>query len=251
MHGLMIYDLSDRRQDNVSFGNKADIIEQRTNGRIRPIHFGVNSHKDPLTFKIVFGSDKPLDRFDLEEIAYWLTGHQDYQWLRICQPDLDHCEFRAIITDLQPISIGWLPVAFEAQVRCDCPYAYGLPFSFTYPVNNSTTIKIQNRGSAREVVLPLIRWAPSGSSATSLSIVNQSDNGRTMTLTNLPANQAIVIDADNGLIYPEPYTPGQVSDLYGGFNDTWLQLVPGNNTLLVTGKGQITISGRCWHNVSA
>ena len=53
MYGLMIYDIDGNSQENVSFGNKADIIETRTLNRIQPIHFGVNYHSEPLEFKLV------------------------------------------------------------------------------------------------------------------------------------------------------------------------------------------------------
>ena len=128
MYGLMIYEIGGQGQDDVSFGNTASIIESRTINRVRPIHQGVNYHEDPLEFEVVFGSQEPLDRYELEAISLWLTGYQDYQWLSIDQPDMNRVQYRCFITDLQPISHGWLPVAFKATVRCDCPYAYGYPF---------------------------------------------------------------------------------------------------------------------------
>ena len=55
MYGLMVYDIGGRGQSDVTFGNKASIVETRTNNRIQPIYFGTNYHSKPLEFKLVFG----------------------------------------------------------------------------------------------------------------------------------------------------------------------------------------------------
>ena len=78
MYGLMVYDIGGRGQSDVSFGNKASIVETRTNNRIQPIYFGTNYHSKPLEFKLVFGAERELDRYELEDIAYWLTGRKEY-----------------------------------------------------------------------------------------------------------------------------------------------------------------------------
>ena len=74
MYGLMIYDIDGNGQENVPFGNSAEIIETRTLNRIQPIHFGVNYHESPLQFKLVFGAEDYLDRYELENISFWLTA---------------------------------------------------------------------------------------------------------------------------------------------------------------------------------
>lgn len=47
-YGLMIYDFNGTKQNNVSFGNQASIVETRINNRIQPLHFGVNYHSKPF-----------------------------------------------------------------------------------------------------------------------------------------------------------------------------------------------------------
>ena len=128
MYGMVVCDIDGQGQEEVSFGNVAEIIETRTTNRIQPVHYGVNYHTEPLEFTLIFGSERMLDRYELEEISLWLTGHQEYQWLAIDQPDMDNVQFRCLITELKPIYHGWLPHAFEATIRCDCPYAYSQPW---------------------------------------------------------------------------------------------------------------------------
>ena len=248
MYGLMIYDLDSQKQDDVSYGNRASIIETRTSNRIQPLHFGVNYHSEPLQFKLVFGSEEGLDRFDLEAVSLWLTGHQDYKWLHICQGDLEHVEYRCLITELKPISLWWLPVAFEATIVCDCPYAYSAPWEATYTISggsSATSIALRNHSTVREYIKPVITFTPSAS--TTLEIKNTSDNNRTFELTSLVSADRVYIDSNNGIIQDNGTNH---RNLYGGFNMNFPRLVYGDNALEVKGNGTLTISGRFLHNVA-
>lgn len=244
MYGLMLYDFGGNGQDNVAFGNKASIVERKTNNRIRPIHFGVNYHSSPLQFKLVFGSIEPLDRYEMENIAFWLTGHQDYQWLSIDQPDLERVQFRCLITQLTPLTDGWLPYAFEAQVVCDCPYAYGFPFEYRYDIDGITGILFRNDGSVHEYIKPMLFYTPV--SGGTLSIVNHNDNDREFRLDNIPSSAQVVVNNDNGIIREAV----NGVNLYDGFNLKFFRFVHGDNNLTVTGKGSLIISGRLLYNVA-
>jgi phage-related protein len=241
----MLYDFNGTGQSDVAFGNKADIIETRTNNRIRPIHFGVNYHSSPLQFKLVFGSEEALDRYEMQAVAMWLTGYQNYQWLTIDQPDLGNVQFRCLITELTPLSVGWLPYAFQATVTCDCPYAYGYPFEKTYSLSGSDDgdqIVFYNDSTVREYVKPELSYT--GGSGT-LSIVNASDNDREFKLENLVSSYVVSIDNKNGII-----TEKTGVNLYGGFGLNFFRLVPGDNVLTIKGDGKLTISGQFLYNVA-
>ncbi len=247
MYGMIVCDIDGSGQDDVPFGNTAEIIETRTVTRIHPIHFGVNYHKKPLEFEIVFGAKYHLDRYELQNIAYWLTGYQDYQWLTIEQPDLSNVQFRCLITELTPISVGWLPYAFRATVQCDCPYAYGYPFEETYHINGSTQILFANEGSVREYLRPQLTIKPA-SGTTKITIVNKSDNDHTVTLDKIPAGGLVIqIDNDLGIITEDTVN----ANLYEGFGGDFFRLVPGDNDIVVTGSCEFTISGNMLYNVGA
>lgn len=247
MYDLMIYDFDGTSQSDVAFGNQADISETRINQRIQPIHYGVNYHDDPLEFKLVFGAQHPLSRYDLENISMWLTGYQDYQWLTIEQPDLEHVQFRCLVTTLKPIASGWLPYAFQATITCDCPYAYGYPFEFSYAISGETEITFWNESTVHDYLKPTLTFVPD-SGVTEVSIVNESDNDREFQITDMPSSDlVIVVDNTNGIITEETFN----YNLYGGFNLNFFRLLPGANTLIVTGDGTLTISGRFLHNVAA
>ena len=198
MYGLMVYDIGGRGQSDVSFGNKASIVETRTNNRIQPIYFGTNYHSKPLEFKLVFGAERELDRYELEDIAYWLTGRKEYKWLSIGQQDMEQLQFRCMVTELTPISHGWLPVAFQATIQCDCPYAYSYPFEKQYTISGETTILFRNESSVREYLKPEISFAPASTTRT-LSLVNLNDDNREFKLTGIPSGASIKVTGDGVL----------------------------------------------------
>lgn len=252
MYGLMVCDFSGNSHSNNPFGNKAEIIETRIPGRVRPLHYGVNYNEEPLSFKLVFGSDKELDRWNLQEIAQWLTGYQQYQWLQIEQPDLAHVEFRCLITELKPISVGWVPYAFEATVQCDCAYAYGHPFEYNETVDGNSEIYILNDSTVRQCIWPELEITV-GEDITEFSITNESDlnyegEPRVFSLEGIPTGGATVyVNNENNIIRDVTYG----TNLYDGFNDHFFRLVPGDNILKIKGTGNLKIAGRFIYNVGA
>lgn len=243
-YDLMLYDYNGKGQSDIPFGNQANILEVRPQKRVQPIHFGVDYNSRPLEFTLVFGADRYLTRQELEKISFWLTGHQEYKWLSIVQDDLSHVQFKCLFTKLTPISHGWLPVAFEATVRCDCPYAYGLPFQKSYDISGETQLTIQNEGTVHEYFKPNLVFTTSDVGG--LSIVNHSDGDREFLITDLPSAAEISIDNRNGIILDTTFG----TNLYGGFNANFFRMVPGENSLTVTGSGTLIISGRFLHNVA-
>lgn len=243
----MIYDFDGNGQSDVAFGNKASIVETRISSRIQPIHFGVKYHETPLQFKLIFGTDRALDRYELEDISFWLTGHQEYQWLSIDQPDMELYQFKCLITELTPLSYGWLPVAFEATIVCDCPYAYGFEFEKQYQINGSTTILFRNESSVREFLKPNLLFKPTAGT-TQLSIVNHDDNDRKFLIQNIPTSDGIIVSVDNNNGIIQEMTYGY--NLYDGFNLNFFRFVHGDNNLTVNGNGTLTISGRFLYNVA-
>lgn len=243
----MIYDIGSNKNNDVSFANKATIVESKTVKSIQPIHYGVKYHDSPLEFKIIFGSDESIDRYRFEEIALWLTGYQDYQWLTINQPDLDHIMYKCLITNLTPISVGWIPYAFEATVRCDCPYAYTHQFKKIYDVDGTLEIVFHNESSVRDYLNPFITIIPKVG-VSEIKITNYSDNNRETIFTNLPSTDIkISIDNKNKIITEETFG----YNLYDNFNSNFFRLVQGANKLKIEGSCTLTISGQFLRNVSA
>ena len=243
-YGLVVCDMDSAAQEDVAFGNAASIVESRTRTKIRPIHSGVSYYEDPLEFTLVFGSDKAFDRYDMQNIAMWLTGHQEYQWLSIDQPDMDGICYRCLITSLKPISIGWLPFAFQATVRCDCPYAYSFPIYRKWFISGNANKVFVNEGTIRDYLKPTLRITSSGSI---FKIINHSDSDRVFSFENLPAGQLVIsVDNENGIITES----SDEYNLYDCFNMNFFRLVPGDNLLEITGTGTVELECRFLFNTA-
>lgn len=246
MYGLFVADIGNNKMADESFGNKANIVEQRIANRITPLHFGVKYNETPLQFELIFGSDHLLDKYECQEVSKWLTGHQDYQWLSIDQPDLDDKQFRCLIQELMPISIRGLANSFKATVICDCPYAYGLPFDDNYTVRGTSNIIYYNDGSCRELMKPHITITLNAG-CTEFSIDNKT-TGKKFELSGLPGD-AMTIDVDNENCIMSERT-GSVN-IYNYFNFNFVGLASGDNEMIITGDTDVRIQGRFLYNVGA
>lgn len=246
MYGLFVCNIGNKKHSDNAFGNTANIVETRLANRVTPIHFGVRYNDTPLSFSLIFGSAHEMDRFELQEIAQWLTGYQEYQWLTIDQPDMEHIQFRCLIQSLTPISVGSMPLAFEAKIVCDCPYGYSYPFEQEFKLDGTTQVQFYNESTSRELLRPMMKIALAAG-CTEFAVTNQ-NTGETMRFSNLPGGSlTISIDNENCIITED--VAGY--NLYDYFNFVFLALEPGDNQLLFEGTGNVVISGRYLYNVGA
>lgn len=237
--GLMLYDIENYSQSEGTLGTKISIVEDRIRRRNPPIHYGITNN-DPLTFKLVMGvtdQEIRLDRYDLAAIAGWLTGHSEYKWLHICQPDLELVRYRCLITELRQIEIGMLPVAFEATVVCDGPYAYHLPWQHSIVSSGQAEYLCHNPSNVNEYYFPsMVIECPAGT--TDISIANAADPGRSFALAGLSgtASRSIAVDGETLAVQATDGT-----DLYENCSLEFLRLVRGDNPLTVNGACTVTL----------
>ena len=107
--GLMVYHFGSNGQDDVSFKN-GEIIEDRIPGRYDALTYGLVQNQS-LEYTLVFGANMEsldananLDRFEVEAIAAWLTGHSTRKWLVIVQDDMEPFRYKCTISELQLIT---------------------------------------------------------------------------------------------------------------------------------------------------
>lgn len=246
MFSMYVADTSSNKHSANSFGNKANLVETRLANRITPIHYGVRYNDTPLSFSLIFGADHKLDRYEMQAVSKWLTGYQEYQWLSIDQPDMEHIQFRCLIQELTPIHISWMPMAFEAKIICDCPYGYSYPFEKMFQISQSTSVRFYNDSTCVEKLRPtlLVNLA---ADCTSFAVKNNS-TGEEMRFDNLPkGGLSIRIDNENQVVTENVFG----YDLYDYFNFVFLELESGDNNLEFTGSGSVTIIGRYLYNVGA
>jgi hypothetical protein len=159
---LMLFDIEGgETQENGQFVTR-EPIEERLSRAYAPLYYGSTFNK-PLEFKLVFGLKRrgiqlrqPLDRWDLEAIATWLTGPDGYRNLEIEQGDLDTLHYKCMISELRQIAFGWEIFALSCRVRCDSPYAYTDEQKFTFNVNLGLQDALYNRSTHCGFYLPKI-----------------------------------------------------------------------------------------------
>lgn len=246
LYGMFVCDFGSKKHGDNSFGNKASIVETRIANRITPLHYGVRYHDSPLEFTLIFGAEQNMDRYQLQEVSNWLTGYQDYQWLSIDQPDMEHIQFHCLIQSLTPISVGWLPLAFEAKVICDCPYGYSYPFEEKINISGTTSLRFYNDSTIRDYLRPELRIELT-SGCKDFSVTNKT-TGITMQFEGLPGGGLIIVaDNENEILRDA----SNRYDLYEYFNFQFFNLASGDNELVFNGTGIVTISGRYLYNVGA
>lgn len=249
-YGLTVYDFGSQTEGG-QFSSGATILEDRTPQRYTPIFYGVTQNT-PLTFTLTFGADsetidagKWLDRWELDTISRWLTGHRQYKYLEVVQPDMEAVRYRCLITDLQYTTYGKMPWALTCTVTCDSPFAYLYPETTKYTVGGTMRKILRNRASSF-YYYPKLELNVNGGS---FSIKNLSDNGRMFAFSDLPRNNVnLIIDNENEIIT----TDKDGLNPYDKFNFRFLRLIPGNNELefSVSSGGSANVTITCEYPVN-
>lgn len=239
MFGLMLCNFSSATQEAGVVGEKLSIQEDRIARRRTGLHYGVTDN-EAKEFPIVFvarDDNRRLDRYEIAQIGAWLTGDHEYKELTIVQSDMEGVFYRCLITELEQIVVGMRTVGFTATVSCDGPYAYRRMASTNAEISGSTPLLYRNFSNVKGYYFPEIEIQCTGSS---LSIQNQTD-GTAFILSGMPSGtRTITIDCQNQVM-----TSSDGINLYQYWNvDTakyFPRMVRGDNDLVMTGTGKITI----------
>lgn len=239
---LMLYDIGEYAQSSGKFASGVSVIEEKLPKRWKPYFYGTKID-NTLEFTLVFGvnerridSGEHLDRYEMAEIAAWLTGHDGYRWLEIMQEDLINIRYKCIITSLEVVEENGVPWALSASVKCDSPYAYNYPAEYKYEIDGESEIFFYNESSHGFDYEPVIEFEIK--SGNSFGIVNHMDADSVIQFSSLPSaiktlridnDRRIVTTGDSG-INPYPY-----------FNFGFLKLKRGENHLTVNGNGILKI----------
>lgn len=236
-YDLLLYDIgSNKQSDNVNFTSVGKIVEDRIAKSPTSLLYGIEDN-EPLSFPIVLAASPermerriPYDRFEIEAISSWLTGHQTWKTLKIVQPDLSQAQYRCLITDFTQISYGNLPWAFSCTVTCDSPYAYRSTQEFEYACGGGETdVLLRNSSSYNGLYYPIVEILLPDSRA--IEIVNLSNKNVSFKFENLPsAVHKIVVDNRSKVISNDAEL-----NIYSCFNFGYIGLVRGDNALRITG----------------
>lgn len=238
-YGLMVYHFGSEGQEDVNFQN-GEIVEDRIPGRYDALTYGLVQNQS-LEYTLVFGANMEsidanasLDRYEVEAVAAWLTGHNVRKWLTIVQDDMESFRYKCFISELKLITYGDMPWAFSCRVSCDSPFAYSVPDEYSYAVNGETQVRLFNRSSFNGFYRPKLEIAIHGGGG--VSIQNLSDGNRTFEFRPLPGGNSLVIYVDNK---NQVITNNMDLNLYPYFNMKFMRLVRGDNILKIRGNATV------------
>jgi len=237
--GLMVYHFGSNGQDDVSFQN-GNIIEDRISSRYDALTYGLVQNQS-LEYTLVFGANMEsidagasIDRYEVEAVATWLTGHSTRKWLTIVQSDMESFRYKCMISELRLITYGDMPWAFSCKVSCDSPFAYTFPEEYIYTVKGKTQIRLLNRSSFNGYYRPTIEIALHN--GRDFSIQNTTDGNRLFEFKGVPSSGSLVITVDNK---NQIITNNMDLNLYPYFNMRFLRLCRGDNYLNITGDATV------------
>ncbi len=240
--GLALYDFSSKKQDGTHFSGDLSHAEERIEGRTRPLFYG-GAVNTPLVFTMVLSAteeraqrNEPFDRWDMQKVAAWLTGHDSYKWLSIVQDDLEEVRYRCLISELEAVEVSGLCWGFSCKVTCDSPFAYLTPRTYSFTVDGSGAGEIFSESSSNSFYYP--KLVISGHSGGTISVgVRSALEASTFTFQNLPsAAGALHIDCENGVVTADGISnPYQYLAFPTDFH--FPRFVRGVNHITLTGTG--------------
>ncbi len=243
--GLALYDFDTVKQETTKFTSNLAVQEDRIGGRYRSLFYG-GTVNEPLIFTMVLcvREDKamrnePLDRWDLQKVASWLTGHTSYKWLQIVQNDMKDVRYRCICSDLTVVEVAGSAWGFSCKVTCDSPYAYLTPmtYSFTATASQPASGIIVSESTHNGFYYPKLTITPKTNGGNLAVTISNNTETETFTMLGVPTKfGTISIDCENEVVTTESGdNPYGYIDFRNGFH--FPRFARGENTVTLTGAG--------------
>lgn len=177
------------------------------------------------------GSDFTLS--ECRNAYKWLTGNPEASWMNLYVGEEIKYRLLCTIQDVKPQKLDARTVGLNIYCESLSPWAYSPHITLSQSIIGTETIQIVNESD--DLYTPVY-----------LKTIYQNTGGRTLTISNttiqetteisnLSTNETITLDS-NMLI-----TSDKPSKVFGNsFNYTWPRLKAGENSLEITGHGDIT-----------
>lgn len=211
-----------------------EILEEYVTGCDTPIFYG--QKKSPLDLTVTFSKLDGIWTYDdRRDFARILDPENSDKYLKFkVLTDPAKIYYVKYIDGVDIYTNGEQKGYITVHFRCDSPYYYSDYFieNKNYSAQDTSTHSISNLGNT--LCRPEIEITKVG--AGSISIVNTTNAGKTLTITGLQDNEIVYVNGETTEIttsLPDTYR-------YDNHNGTYLELVYGVNNLQITGKCQIT-----------
>lgn len=215
---------------NQSFMADRDIQEVEVQEKDTPLFQGYK--KRPLEFPVTIYFEDGFDREKLQKVRQLFNVNfykpmqfseettKIYYCMLVGSSDLNH----------NGIEQGYATLNF----RCDSPYSFSPTFVRYFDLSTNTSgteIELENFGD--EKCYPIIKVKKVG--AGFIELINNSDGGRLMRVSNLADAEEITINCEHETVDTNLANTFHFDDT----NDTFLYLIYGKNRIQVNGECQI------------
>lgn len=220
-------------------------LGEKTITRPVPVQYGT-IYSESITFDIaMIKCDNTAFSNDEQRIINrWLTSPKLPQWTTFSIGGVETM-YRGNFTDVRWKSGGQGLIGVVCTFQADSPYAWK-QYDVSKSISGTQTFTVScDSDELEEYIYPVITI--STNSKSTIKITNNTDNGKFMQLSvlaNLPVTMdcehCIVKDStNNGVFTFEDIGWTDVGNVY------WLRLLPGNNSITVSGSCSINLSYKC------
>lgn len=232
---LKIVNFSGGSDKTDSIGFPIEIEDEKIKRIDKPFFYGVEI-TPKLSFKLQIAYLPPdnqqelITRQTMGTITKWLC-QTTYRELKVIDIDYSNMIYNCMIMNPRQIEIGNVPYGLEFDVICDRPYAIYRQ-TITKTITGASSFIIKNIGFGNRNILPEVEFTLTGA-GTDISIVNNSDGGRTFTFTGLSAGETVYVNNQR-----EEIKSSTNLNRNTNFNFNWFRIVPAYNN-------QINVNGSC------
>ena len=211
-----------------TFMANRNIKEIKVRGNDRPYFSEIE--RDPITIPMTFYFQDSWDDNKIAQVKQWLNV--DYYKPLIFSEQPSKIYYAMPSDSLNIIHNGLKQGYVTLNMRCDSPYSYSPEINSNwFDVSDNNTFSIDNNGDCK--IYPQINIVKIGNG--NLTIENLNNGNATMKFTNLLDQEELYINCEKE--YIETSIPNFYR--YDSFNDTYMQLVYGQNNIRVTGDCRI------------
>lgn len=243
LYNLININISSGMQEE-DLSSQRTIIEHKVRGRTKP--YFQNLEYQPRTISISSAFTSSFDSNLINNVCRWLCSPTYYKPLFFSE-EPERIYYALVVEDFKLIhnclSEGYLNITF----RCNDYYAYSPFYHKEYDFSNntiSTIINFNNLGDTTIYPEVWIQKINDGDTENDLSIVNYSDEMREFKFLTNKTDQIGLINNENLYIDNENHhIETDLTDMYryDCFNHNYLRLLPGENTLMISGKFKLKL----------
>jgi hypothetical protein len=216
------------------WGNR-QIIEEKIPKKDNPYFYNVE--KSPIEFTLTFSLlDEKFTEAKKIDLIRWLI-HDDYREFQTT--DYLGKYFYCIVVDASDLYLNAENKGyFQIKMRTNAWHAWSPIYEQNFDLSSNlttTTIALTNQSNILTYYYPEIEVELVGDS-TGFSLKNNTNSGKTLTFSGLSALETVYINNEKKQIISD-------TDLYryDKFNSVWLELLYGQNQIVVTGKCRIWV----------